>query len=146
VAPRLCHEAFYSTRRLLWQLVVRYNIHMDEKEDGQEPQGVSVHMGFPNPAVDKSLLSLDLHQLLIRRPASTFMFRITGSDWAEVGIFDGDIAIIDRALDPRKSDLIIWWNDQTGEFAVSFFKQLPENAAIWGVVTRTIHRFRKDGA
>src|SRR5438132_1386218 len=76
--------------------------------------GVSVHRGFPNSADDRSRdrLALDLNQLLIRHPSSTYLFRIGGHRWTDHGIYDGDIAVIDRGAEPRDSDLaVIWQND-----------------------------------
>jgi SOS-response transcriptional repressor LexA len=111
----------------------------------EERQGVSVHAGFPNPAADSSLRSLDLNHLLIAHGASTFFFRVRGTDWEEAGVFDGDLAIVDRALDPRKIDVVIWWNDSPEEFSISSYKDMPEGATMWGVITSTIHQFRKTG-
>lgn len=104
---------------------------------------MSVHAGFPNPAADKSLGNLDLHQLLVKRATSTFLFRIAGQDWQDLGIFDGDIAVIDRALDPRSSDIVACWHDAKGEFELSFYKQMPREATVWGVVTSVVHQLRK---
>jgi DNA polymerase V len=112
------------------------------REDEHQP-GVSVHAGFPNPAADKSLSSLDLNQLLIEHTASTFLFRIRGQEWTEQGIMDGDIAIVDRAPSARLSDLVIWWNEAQGEFSISTRKTMPPEGQVWGVITSTIHQFRK---
>lgn len=112
--------------------------------DEERPDGVSIHAGFPNPASDKSLGSLDLGQLLITHPISTYLFRIQGQDWGEYGIFDGDVAIVDRALDPRKSDLVIWWREGEEGFGISSLRDTPANATVWGVVASTVHQFRKD--
>ncbi len=103
--------------------------------------GVSIHAGFPNPASDKNLVSLDLNQLLVRRATSTFLFRVRGTSGEDFGIFDGDVAVVDRALDPRKQDLVIWWNDDT--FRIARYDTLVEDQAAWGVITSTIHQFRK---
>jgi len=102
---------------------------------------MSVHAGFPNPAADKELLSLDLNQLLVRRGASTFLFRVHGQTGKEFGIFDGDIAVVDKALGPRKADLVIWWDDDT--FRISRFDSLGKDASAWGVITSTIHQLRR---
>jgi hypothetical protein len=108
-----------------------------------EPQdGVSVHAGFPNPAADKSLQTLDFNQLLIQHGASTYMFRVEGNQWESIGVFDNDIAVVDRALDPRKNDVTVWWNEQRGEFSFSHHASMPRGASCWGVVTNTIHQFR----
>jgi SOS-response transcriptional repressor LexA len=113
------------------------------RED-EQLKGVSIHAGFPNPAADKSLGELNLNQLLVQNTASTFLFRLRGSEWESLGIFDGDIAIVDRALTPRKTDLVIWWSEHIETFAISKRQAAPPNATIWGVVTTVIHQFRKD--
>jgi DNA polymerase V len=109
----------------------------------EQPAGVSVHTGFPNPAADRSLSNLDLNQLLIQRTASTFLFRIRGEEWKDRGIFDGDIAIIDRALDARPNDLVVWWQDGREQFAITYRREVPPDIPIWGVITSTIHQFRR---
>jgi DNA polymerase V len=110
----------------------------DESQDG-----VSVHAGFPNPATDKSLHGLDLNKLLVRHAASTYLFRVRGNNWENAGVFDGDIAIVDRALDPRKNDVVLWWDETGGEFAITTYSTMPTGAAVWGVITSSIHEFRK---
>lgn len=112
-------------------------------EEEKHPDGVSVHTGFPNPAIDKSLHTLDFNKLLIQHTLSTYMFRIEGSEWEGAGVFDGDIAVIDRALDPRKSDVVLWWDASAGEFAISKYSAMPKEASLWGVITATVHQFRK---
>jgi SOS-response transcriptional repressor LexA len=109
----------------------------------KEPNGVSVHAGFPNPATDQSLQGLDLNKLLIRHATSTYLFRVRGNEWESVGVFDGDIAIVDRALDPKKSDVVLWWDDIRSEFVISHYKSAPSDTTLWGVITASIHEFRK---
>ncbi|HSX32300.1 MAG TPA: S24 family peptidase [Candidatus Saccharimonadales bacterium] len=113
---------------------------MDEQE---EPTGISKHTGFPNPAIDKSLHGLDINKLLIRNPGSTYLFKVRGNNWQDAGVHDSDIAVIDRALDPRKNDVVLWWDGQRGEFAISYHSAIPIDASCWGVVTATVHEFRK---
>lgn len=112
-------------------------------EETNQPIGVSVHSGFPNPATDTSLQALDFNKLLVQHTVSTYMFRVQGNDWQNSGIFDNDIAVIDRALDPRKNDIVLWWNESLGEFAISYYSAMPVGASTWGVVTTTIHQIRK---
>lgn len=104
------------------------------------PEGVSVHDGFPNPATDSSLQSLDLNALLIRHSLSTYLMRIEGNEWSRLGIFAGDIAIIDRALGAKPNDPVVWIHEDV--FAISPKHKLPEGAETWGVVTSVIHQFR----
>jgi SOS-response transcriptional repressor LexA len=108
--------------------------------DTNTHQGVSVHAGFPNPAADRTLEGLDLHKLLIRHQPSTFFMRIDGRSGEASGIFDKDVVIIDRALAPHKTDLLIWWNGE--EFVIGQPAQVPANCQEWGVVTAVIHQYR----
>lgn len=107
---------------------------------GVSKEGVAIHTGFPNPAIDASLKDLDLNQLLIAHSASSYMMRIVGNDWHQLGIFDGDIAIIDRSLTARRNDIVVWWQDDS--FRLSHLSQVPKSAAVWGIVTSTIHIFK----
>jgi DNA polymerase V len=104
--------------------------------------GVSVHAGFPNPALDRrgqqQHLSLDLNQLLIRHPSSTYLFRISGHLWADQGIYDGDVAVIDRARMPQATDIVLSWEGDS--FVLSRYHR-HSTTNPWGVVTAVIHSF-----
>jgi DNA polymerase V len=106
--------------------------------------GVSVHSGFPNPALDRrgqdQGLALDLNQLLVRHPSSTYLFRIAGHRWSDQGIYDGDVAVIDRSLAPRPADLLAAWQDNG--FVLYRQRQLAAEGTPWGVVTAVIHQYR----
>jgi SOS-response transcriptional repressor LexA len=104
------------------------------------PDSVSVHDGFPNPATDSALQSIDLNALLIWHSASTYFMRIDGNSWSDQGIFDQDLVIADRALNPRPNDLIIWTRNDM--FVISPRHRLLNDAAVWGVVTAVIHPYR----
>jgi len=107
----------------------------------QADTGVAVHAGFPNPAADRTDASLSLDRLIITHPVSTYFFRITGHASEDRGIFDGDIAVIDRALAPRQGDLTIWW-DETGAYHLSDFKP-ADRRNVWGVVSAVVHQYRE---
>lgn len=101
--------------------------------------GVIFHAGFPNPAGDtRQKLSLD--QLLTPNTASSFFMKIKGDNWNSIGIFNNDIAVIDKSLTPRKQDLVVIWD--TDSFLIETLANLPKNSEPWGVITATIHRFR----
>ena len=124
--------------------MLTYNKDMDNTNAGD---GISVHAGFPNPANDKSLGELNLNTLLIQNSASTFLFRIRGDEWQNFGIFDNDIAIIDRALNIRRGDLVICASESGDSFLVIHARDMLPDATAWGVVTAIIHQFRhKNGS
>jgi len=66
-----------------------------------------VQAGFPSPADDYLEGSLDLNEHLISHPAATFYCRVCGDSMTGVGIFDGDLLIVDRALTPRTGDVVL---------------------------------------
>jgi DNA polymerase V len=109
----------------------------------EQPQGVTIHFGFPNPAADSSLQTLDLNQLLIKNSSSTFFMRIEGNEWASSGIFGGDLIIVDRAPRPRPNDLVIW--SEADKFVISPLHTVPKNKPVWGLVTAAIHQYVKGG-
>ena len=115
-------------------------------EDAQVPHsrsGVGIHAGFPNPAADRDIskMTLSLNQLLVQNPSSTFFFRLHGRGWEEQGVFDGDIAVIDRAVSPRPDDLVVIW--QESGFTVTRYKQAPLHTTNFGVITSIIHEYRR---
>lgn len=117
-----------------------------------------ISAGFPSPAEDYIELKLDLNDYLIRHPAATFFVRVTGHSMKEAGIHDGDMLIVDRAVDPKNNDIAVCVID--GEFTVKRIRKIkneifliPANAdyppmkisdhhdfQIWGVVTYIIHK------
>lgn len=108
--------------------------------------GVSVHSGFPNPALDQrgrgQPLALDLNQLLVQRPSSTYLFRVSGHHWADQGVYDGDVAVVDRALRAGDNDLVISW--QASGFSLCRYRQLlAAGDEALGVVTAIIHQYAK---
>ncbi|REG85624.1 translesion error-prone DNA polymerase V autoproteolytic subunit [Marinomonas pollencensis] len=67
----------------------------------------SVSAGFPSPAQDFVEKSLDLNEFCVSHPAATFYVRVQGDSMAEVGIFSGDVLVVDRSLTARHEDIVI---------------------------------------
>lgn len=112
---------------------------MDYQLLAAEDDGVSVHSGFPNPAADQRLMGLDLNELLIQHPSSTFLFRIRGEEGATQGIFDGDIAVVDRLATAQPQDFVLWHDGE--RFKLSRPRHVAELGVIWGSVTAIIHQY-----
>lgn len=123
------------------------NISFVADSDTNPHDGVSIHKGFPNPAADnygrRTALALDLNGLLVKHPSSTFLFRISGQHWVEQGIFDGDLAVVDRSLTPQGYDIVLTWFDEN--FELRRRNTITENQHVWGVVSAVIHP-RPEGA
>lgn len=79
----------------------------------------SVVAGFPSPAEQYLEPTLDLNDLLIKRPAATFFVRVQGDSMIEEGIREGDLLVVDRSIRPASGDVIIAAVD--GEFTVKTY-------------------------
>ncbi|MBC8101336.1 MAG: translesion error-prone DNA polymerase V autoproteolytic subunit [Cytophagales bacterium] len=118
--------------------------------------GECVAAGFPSPAEGLVERRLDLNETLIRNPPSTFFVRVAGDSMVDVGIRQGDLLVVDRAIEPRDKQIIVArWGE---EFTVKRLRLwqgevwlVPENAEysklevtgspdfeIWGVVTGVV--------
>lgn len=71
--------------------------------------------GFPSPADDFLDKEIDLNDYLIQNKDATFLARVEG-DSMEDTLFNGDILVIDRSLQPSNNDVIVAILD--GEFTV----------------------------
>jgi DNA polymerase V len=67
----------------------------------------AISAGLPNQASEEVGEMLDLNELLIQRPATTFLLRVYGSSMIKAGIFDNDILIVDRSLVPCDGNVVI---------------------------------------
>ncbi|MBW2186628.1 MAG: translesion error-prone DNA polymerase V autoproteolytic subunit [Deltaproteobacteria bacterium] len=120
----------------------------------------SVAAGFPSPASDYCERTLDLNELCIQKPAATYFVRAQGDSMIDVGIFSGDVIVVDRSLTARHGDIVI--ASFNGELTVKKLELqpqtrlvamnsnyadiiIPEGAdlEIFGVATNVIHSLRK---
>ena len=119
--------------------------------------------GFPSPADDYIDERIDLSRLLVRNPAATFLWRVSGSSMKDAGIYDRDILVVDRSLTPKHGDIVV--AIVNGERSLKrllldgarprlVFENtalpsyvLPElsEVEIWGVATWNAHRLRAPG-
>ena len=100
---------------------------------------ISTHKGFPNPAAERGRAPLSLDRLLVRAPTSTYFFRLRGHHWRQFGIFDGDIAIVDRSCTPSPGKIVIAATD-TGELVLAKWGEI-ELKNLWGVVSAIVHQY-----
>ena len=63
--------------------------------------------GFESPAADYKQLPLSLDELLVEHPSATFIGQANGCSMQNVGIFDGDILIVDRHVKVQAQDVIV---------------------------------------
>ena len=63
--------------------------------------------GFPAPGDDMVERPLDLNDLLIEHPTATFFVRVTGDSMEGARIFDGDILVVDRSIEPAPGLIVV---------------------------------------
>ncbi len=104
---------------------------------------------------------LDLNEHLAARRESTFLIRVRSEALAGVGVHDGDLLIVDRALEPADGDLVVAEGDEgltlkrlsrrNGQCRLlpehpcrppAAFAGSPE-LSIWGVATSVVHALRR---
>ncbi len=114
--------------------------------------------GFPSPATDYIEEDVDLNVHLIKNVPATFVIRVQGKSMTDVGIYDGDLLIVDRSLEPKNFSTVVA-NVHDELVVKNFIKSKNQNflssgsnntedkiiinedsnVFIWGVVTYVIH-------
>jgi DNA polymerase V len=95
--------------------------------------------GFAAVARDSADAPLDLHRLMVPRPAATFFMRMRG-DSMRPRLRKGDLLVVDRSLDPGPGRLVVaavegehlvrrWERDPSGDGAILLAED-PKHAPI----------------
>ncbi|GMN12130.1 translesion error-prone DNA polymerase V autoproteolytic subunit [Croceitalea sp. MTPC9] len=120
-----------------------------------------ISAGFPSPADDFLENRISLDNELVGDTEATFYARVNGNSMEGAGLYDGDLLVIDRSIEPYDGCIAVCFVE--GEFTVKRIKKekekvtlLPENPnykpiviegetilVIWGVVTYSIKNHQK---
>ena len=114
--------------------------------------------GFPSPATDYIEEDGDLNVHLIKNVPATFIIRVQGKSMTDVGIYDGDLLVVDRSLKPKNFSTVVanvhdelvvknFVKSKDQNFLSSGSKKIEDKIIInqdsdifiWGVVTYVIH-------
>ena len=114
--------------------------------------------GFPSPATDYIEEDVDLNIHLIKNVPATFIIRVQGKSMANVGIYDGDLLVVDKSLKPKNFSTVVanvhdelvvknFVKEKDEQFLTSSSKKIEDKIiinndseiSIWGVVTYVIH-------
>jgi DNA polymerase V len=118
----------------------------------------AVSAGLPAPADDEVQQRISLDEHLVEHRESTFFMRVAGDSMRGMGIFDGDLLVVDRAMPAAHGAVVIAVLE--GEFTVKQllytasgkvlraahpdYPDLPirpeQDFAIWGVVRWNVHK------
>jgi DNA polymerase V len=120
--------------------------------------GYRISAGFPSPADDFVEIQLDLNRHLVRNPSATFYAHVKGNSMTGARIYDGDILVIDRSLEPEHGKTAVC--AVNGDFTAKLIEKKNDglylmpanheyapikiteeiNFEIWGIVTYVIHK------
>lgn len=97
--------------------------------------------GFPSPAQGYEDNKIDLNSLFIKHPSATVFMTVDSSRYVRMGIYNGDILIIDRAKRICENSLVVYESD--GEFVLGRVYGIKQEANITGAITHVIHTVRE---
>lgn len=119
-----------------------------------------IHAGFPSPAEDFQAKRIDILERLVTHLQATYSMAVRGHSMEGVGIFDGDVVLVDRAVRPVHGNIVVAVVDN--EFTCkqlwlrggrlklkaanpTFADIVPtegQTVEVWGVVIASIKQFK----
>ncbi|VGO21741.1 LexA family protein [Pontiella sulfatireligans] len=79
----------------------------------------SVQAGFPSPAEEELIDTINLDEFLVARPEATYLLTVSGDSMIEAGIHPGDLVLVEKGGVPKKSDIVVAQVD--GEWTMKYF-------------------------
>lgn len=114
-----------------------------------------VPAGFPSPAVDYEELTLSIDDLVDLRAPNVYLVRVSGPSMIGAGIYDGDVLVVNRALEARSGNIVVAYVDggmtvKRLQISAAGVWLQPENTDykalavteslhVWGVATHNLH-------
>ncbi|MBD9411260.1 LexA family protein [Stutzerimonas stutzeri] len=115
-----------------------------------------VPAGFPSPAADYEEVTLSIDELVDLRTPHVYLVRVEGPSMIGAGIYDGDVLVVNRALEARAGHIVVAYVDggmtvkrlQVTQEGVWLQAENPDYRAIrvteslhvWGVATHNLHQ------
>ncbi|WP_122384468.1 LexA family protein [Pseudomonas savastanoi] len=73
----------------------------------RKPVTGKISCGFPSPALEYSEPPLSIDELVSLREPSRWLLRADGDSLKNIGIYDGDLLVVDKALEPLDGDIVV---------------------------------------
>ena len=115
-----------------------------------------VPAGFPSPAADYEEVTLSIDELIDLRAPHVYLVRVEGPSMIGAGIYDGDVLVVNKALEARSGHIVVAYVDggmtvkrlQITPAGVWLQPENPDYRAIpvtealhvWGVATHNLHQ------
>lgn len=91
--------------------------------------------------ISGDIRGVDLNQLLVSDRLSTYFMRVA-DDIEGSGLLRGDIVMVNRALKPKKSDIVVASRLDDPELKILRCADMKEEFELWGVVEHIIRKLR----
>lgn len=118
----------------------------------------SVPAGLPSAANESGHEQVSLDSYLVSNPSTTVLFRVRGESMTGAGIFDGDLLVVDRSIEPVHGQVVVAAINhemtvkrlykKAGEIKLQaanpHFQNITfvesDEMSVWGVVTFSLRR------
>lgn len=107
----------YRSKNAAYWLVQKLIAKGVLKKDGKgkllmEPSGGirllgAVQAGFPTPAEEELVDTLNLDEFLVQRPEKSYLVKVSGDSMVDAGIHEGDFVVVERDRQPKPGDVVI---------------------------------------
>ena len=87
----------------------------------------TVMAGFPSPAEEETVDTMNLDEFLIHNKDATYIFKVKGDSMIDAGIMEGDMALVERGRDPKDGDIVLAQIDQ--DWTLKYFRK--RGAKVW---------------
>jgi DNA polymerase V len=117
---------------------------------------MKVQAGAPAAVDNPTFIKLDINKHLIKNPNTTFFVQVTGESMVDAGIYENDLLIVDKFIEPNNNNIVIavinskftirrLKIDNTGIFLVAENTpissiEVNEDCYICGVVTSVVRQ------
>lgn len=143
------------------KVVAQYKAQVPEAQEKHPLYASHPAAGFPAPGDDQIEKMLDINDLVVEHPASTFYVRVSGDSMIGAGIFNNDVLVVDRSIEPKDGSIVV--AAVFGELVVKYLRMRANQAQlvsaneayapidiadnddcfVWGVVVGSVRVFNK---
>ena len=102
----------------------------------------TIEAGFPSPAEEELLDTMNLDDYLIKNREATFLLNVTGKSMIDAGILPGDQVLVERGATAKDGDIVIAEVD--GAWTMKYLKKegrrvvlVPANKAYKPIVPKS---------
>ncbi|MDD9897859.1 MAG: hypothetical protein OXU45_02555 [Candidatus Melainabacteria bacterium] len=85
---------------------------------------------------------LDFNRYLLQHPSASFVMRVSGQRHRCLGVYDGDLLIVDRAVVPQANNLIVINLESELQLCRFGERKLNLELDLWGVVVQLLRKMR----